>query len=82
MVGIPFDSSNSIWRENKYTGGVGDKERVGEVEGWEGEIEEMECYMERCVCMCVGGGGTDGKSWGEREKEVGSRDESKHPVPG
>lgn len=90
MVGIPFDSANSIWWKNKYAGGVGDKKKVGVVGGWSGGgNEEMVSYM-----RAQGGGGWvvvgmvareveyKRKSRGEKEKEAGSRDELKHPVPG
>lgn len=79
-AGIPFDSANSIWWKNKYTGGVGDEKRVGVLGGGrEDKTEEMEGYIELREGMRRGGFGGGGW-WGqteewEKEKRLGSGDE-------
>lgn len=72
MVGIPFDSANSIWWKNKYAGGVGDKKKVGVVGGWSGgENEEMVSYM-RAQGGGMSGGGDGGKGgWVQAEEQRG-----------
>ena len=78
MVGIPFDSTNSIWWKNKYTRGVGGKKRVG-------VRKEME------ICRELRGGNerwwrrrgrTNGRAEGRKKRSIGSGDELKHLVPG
>lgn len=62
MVGIPFDSANSIWWKNKYTRGVGGKKRVG-VGIW---------TRWRVAWSSGGGGGTD-VGGGQTEERRGER---------
>lgn len=70
MAGIPFDSANSIWWKNKYTGGVGDEKRVGVLGGGrEDKTEEREGYIELREGMRRGGGedGEDKRKSGRKK---------------
>lgn len=82
MVGIPFDFANSIWCKNKYTRGEGDKKRVGVVGGVKRWRVAWSSEREWALVEVVVVGEDERKSRGEKEKELGSRDELKHPVPG